>query len=1093
MNLPRLHTATVVPDELVLRLLSRDIALWLGSFHSIPSAELASLTSLAGLPWRMVVAESSDARLVTAAAATHPELSRRRGQIFPVTRNPADLVLPPRSLPLFFLNGRDDAKEPEDSPSGLGQNNRQLRRLAMLNQLVRSVPPAMLLVPAAEDDIEDLLGETVREVRSRIFLVSSVSSQREAARAWIKGQGGPPDVTLIDVGLADLTENLSIRLRAQLPDDQVSVRVRIDKKQIVSRDVTNALPVDAPILDQYVLVNESFLVQPAPEDLTDSQINQFFARTGDERNIDYWRAYGAGLPFERDDGSAKRRLLESLQQVSANGVSSNKILTVPSEPGAGGTTTVRYLAHAAAREGYLTLIARETPFVPRPDELANFMYRVDLAIHDGGTTDAPQNAAESNGGGGLPWLLVFDLSHWRGREDQIAQFLKAMERFARPVVILYVTDPSLGEYTGKHASLFPSPLSHTLSEEEVDRLGRHVNLFLAPKGRAQPLDNWKWFWRENTLRPEPGTLGLGAISPAFWVALEFWLRRHLDLGESIRKWLFSHFKNATYRNQPLGGAVRRAVLLIASLAVEREVLPEPLLPSSPPDEDPLTAQLEEIARLAPALSLTSRQSDRGRSWLISHVPIARHLLSALADDPEQLAELGFAPRINATALRLEVLATLAASKRLGDRRFYEFGTKFAVSIFKLDRGGNQEYARYWRDVLNALFMMPDVFWDGSRLFLHHAAISRRRVATDNALFPDKKPPETLKLLEGAIEDLEFALTLPPGDDKETDLNLLNSLARAYQDLADFLEPDPTAAERVKALREKELDTLERAESLNPSNSHLLETSARSLIARAKRFPADRLRNACLALQRIYLAHSLDTARDRRLPLEDLTAQAYRLLEALESSQLESLRTSNPSLAAVVQAWLLLRGKGDSVDAMTKPPTERLDQAVALLESVPAASRDWPVNRLLYELISARRQFAFEDQLRVLEMLEGTPAMQVQLQLERAILLHQVGNHEGAEREFRDIRHKLKDLDIYITVPKRLAWYRAGGSDEITMCDGKVVPSQFWTRHAMRVTQLGHSIVGFEPLDFGQTSITPGTLLKCRIGFNIRGAYAKEYK
>ena len=130
-----------------------------------------------------------------------------------------------------------------------------------------------------------------------------------------------------------------------------------------------------------------------------------------------------------------------------------------------------------------------------------------------------------------------------------------------------------------------------------------------------------------------------------------------------------------------------------------------------------------------------------------------------------------------------MLAEFAKNEALGQERYRPLALRFAQSIFKLERTGHQEFARYWRDVLNALFGMSEVLWDTSRAFIHHVAISRRRVAVDDDLFADKSESERARLLEEAVGDLEYALSLDKGEDDERDLNILNSLARACQDFA----------------------------------------------------------------------------------------------------------------------------------------------------------------------------------------------------------------------------------------------------------------------------------------------------------------------
>jgi hypothetical protein len=442
-------------------------------------------------------------------------------------------------------------------------------------------------------------------------------------------------------------------------------------------------------------------------------------------------------------------------------------------------------------------------------------------------------------------------------------------------------------------------------------------------------------------------------------------------------------------------------------------------------------------------------------------------------------------------LRLHLLGLVAQSPILAQDRFRQLAIGFAQSILKLGRAGHQEFARYWRDVFNALFAVPDVLWNVSRAFNHHVAISRRRVAVDDQLFPDTSAAERRRLLEDAVADLEYAVSIDGEDDDEGDLNLLNSLARACQDLAKLLESSGGDATRIAALRARELDCLLQAEHLNPSNSFVLETAARSLLVRAKTEPQNAASHACLALQKISVACRLESADERKRRLDGLTERAFEVLVGVSTAELSSLRATNPTVAAMVAAWLLLRGDSSRGDtAIADSPGPNVDAAISELEAIPSKDRDWPLNRLLYDLIALQYPAEFERQLRVVQTLEGTPAMQLQLRLERAILLYQTGAFDRGKREFDDVRFALRDSEAMVDVPLRLAWYFKPGTVDRANCDGRVVrPPPSWNKHAMEVAQLGNTVVVFDPLDFGHQSLPLGNQRKCMVGFNYRGPYA----
>ncbi|MGY0523112.1 hypothetical protein, partial [Pseudomonas aeruginosa] len=67
--------------------------------------------------------------------------------------------------------------------------------------------------------------------------------------------------------------------------------------------------------------------------------------------------------------------------------------------------------------------------------------------------------------------------------------------------------------------------------------------------------------------------------------------------------------------------------------------------------------------------------------------------------------------------------------QLGEIRYRAVGEDFAKSIFKIDPAhGRANFMFFWRSVLKALDNMPAGLKNTSRVFRHHSAISRRRIA-----------------------------------------------------------------------------------------------------------------------------------------------------------------------------------------------------------------------------------------------------------------------------------------------------------------------------------------------------------------------------
>lgn len=1100
MELPRFHIAETVPSDLPERMVLRDAALWIGTLSSAPGPTVSSAVQLSDLPWTMVLVEDSSRDACPAIAATHArQFERLRGHKIPVSAATTGLSFPARSVPIFFLNGREDAVEAEQRPEALGNRSRAFRRDSMFDELIRGGARLLVLLPGAADSLSDLLGDVVEEMRPQIIALAPTAAQEAVLKQWSERRPGPTSVTICRGDLTALAQRIARSIEQRLPTDRLIVRIRDPRDGSArSLDCTDSTSVDSPLFDDFTVLEERHVATVADDALTPEQIDSFFARSGDESSDDYWRPFAAGLPWERDDGAANRKLLSTLASLHVASDADVKTLVVDSEPGAGGTTAARALSLSAARHGYPTLIARIASSQPNPEIVSAFMHAVGkFAQHQWRAEAQPRSESgdsspELDSAAPFPWLIVFDIEHWQGREEQLPRFIQILRKYGHRVVLLLVRDASAPiPLPIRSSRVFNEPLSHQMRESDVQRLGKHINRFLEPVGRSQSLDRWRAFWRDNTLLPEPGTMGVPDHVASFWVALEFWLRKQLNLGESIQRWLHARFLEASYRGKPLSRDARVAVLMIAAMSAERVHLPEQLLPAVGAEQDPLSAQLEEAARFVPALALVKRKTPAGHSWGVAHVPLARHLLEATSEDPSLLQELGIEQAMGPVRLRLHLLGLVARSPAIAQGRFRDLAIRFAQSILKLDRTGHQEFARYWRDVFNALFAVPDVLWNVSRAFNHHVAISRRRVAVDDELFPDKSPSEKLRLLEDAVADLEYAVSIDGGDGDEGDLNLLNSLARACQDLASFLESTGGDSVRIAALRARELDCLQQAEYLNPSNSFVLETAATSLLLRATTEPAHGATHACAALQKISIARRLESAGERKRRLDRLTERAYEVLSRLSQTELSSLRARDPAVAAMVAAWLLLRGDVDRGDAAIADASgANVDAAISELEAIPSKQRDWPLNRLLYDLVAIQHPADFERQLRLLHTLEGTPAMQLQLRLERAILLYQTGAFDRGKREFDEVRLALRESEAIVDVPRRLAWYFKPGTTERANCDGRVVrPPPSWNKHAMEVAQLGNTVVVFDPLDFGHQSLPIGNQRKCMVGFNYRGPYA----
>lgn len=695
----------------------------------------------------------------------------------------------------------------------------------------------------------------------------------------------------------------------------------------------------------------------------------------------------------------------------------------------------------------------------------------------------------------VPWLIVFDVEHWRGRESDLRAFVRDLTRRGRPAVVLAVSPPRLHEELRTVGRNPIAVLTHEISMADALSLGRHLNHFLAPYGRGKTDADWQAFWELH--RPY-----LDTDIAAFWIALEFWLKRHLDLGESIQTWLYRQFKEGEVRGDRgiapgafnLSNALRALILEIAALSIERMPLPESLMSAPPPDQLPYSLQLEDVRTSLPALALVRETSSTIRQWALAHDLLGRYLINSVFDDREMLERLGYSDAKNAVDLRLRLLRRVATNPGLARKPNLPLALEFATNIFKLDETGNLDFMPLWRDVLSVLEDMPDPIWNTSRTFNHHVAISRRRVVVLDQYF-HLTPDEKVQQLEMAIEHLEYALAdLKPGPADEPDLNLFNSLSLAYQNLAGVERERGCSPERLQELRGRAADAARRALASSPGNSYVLETIAKNLLQDCTIDPDRSVENACVALGYIYEAMSLDTSEFRYNSLVKLASSAFQVLQVPRAmGQIERLCRSGNPLGFMAKAFLVL---ASDVPELSPQELERLPSSkIELALDILNGAKDPPngiVLKFRYDLVCACRRFAFGEQLELLDQLEGAVhQLPPQLQLERAILLHQRNRHAHAIKEFKALHGVVRSGDVYVSVPERLRWLLSFDSTQKRIIDARVIDNLGYNSKAKaKVKDLHNAFVPFVPQDFGEKSMPVGRIFKCSISFGPMGPFIR---
>ena len=456
-----------IPAPLLSHLDARDAAIWVLEPFVAEAGSIA-VAELLGLPWRLALSESSDPALVSelerSQDAADP-LVRRRGFVQLVDTNPADVLLPPRCLPIYLLNGRA-AGTPKVGLAAM------TRRLTMLDALRRLKVKELIVVAGGGTALPAELGELWQDgMRTVITFVSDAPGAAAEVEAWRGARPAGTTAAYLPVSAAAFCRDLVARYMSGQAGDRVALRIRNVRGQTSLLDITGVDDPEHPLLANYELLQDGDLRHLQPDDLKIEETEGFFRDAATS-----WRPYAAGMPWQRDE-KAWQGLRALLRRLDREGPEANRIAYVSAESGAGGTTLMRMLAWTAAEEGYPTLVARAAPFTPKALEIASFMTRTIATLPGGGAEAENERRYEA------PWLVVFDAMHWEGHADELRHFLRELEKSGRPTCVLIVTGPYLGlDFLDNRRFVQLAHLSHEVPVEEAVALGQHLNKFLAPHG-----------------------------------------------------------------------------------------------------------------------------------------------------------------------------------------------------------------------------------------------------------------------------------------------------------------------------------------------------------------------------------------------------------------------------------------------------------------------------------------------------------------------------------------------------------------------------------------------------------------------------------
>jgi hypothetical protein len=1055
-------------ENLLAAIDAREIVLWLQD--PLPAIDEDVLLRFLGLPWRAIVSESQDKVLnnaATLASAADP-LVHKRGYIQVVDSDPSRLLLPERSLPIYLLNG-------SDARASRTSFDARLRQMTML-EAVRRAEPKGIVVLCSEQNFPTALQDLWDSgFRSFVTFVSQSGVLRDALRDWVLAS--PETIaTLISTSSANFVSDCLARYESLYPLQRRVLRVRDYRGEFRRTDVTDLDDPQNSILDRYELLEERSLSPLTPSELPRKDFDAFFSSTSGA-----WLAYAAGVPWIKDS-TARDALRNILRKLDSEGAEAGCIAYITSEPGAGGTTLARQLAWEAARDGYPALLARQLPFVPDPLPIANFLTRVNAEMSRsiksedgvGGAVNSERKRRYET-----PWILVFDTLHSQFREGELLKFRKEMKKAGRPVCILVVVGSSMPiDFMGGDSLKQITELNHAIGLEDSQALGKHLNRFLSIYGRGKSVSQWNEFYKEHTVRYLDGIA-------AFWVALSFWLQGHYDLSESIQEWIYKAFKNAG-----LSSHLKKAILRIAALSSERLPLPETLLPAS--EVAWPTSHLLEDARqsLAP-IGLTKVTSDGTKYWAIVHDILARLLLNAVFFDNAERELMALGTADDPEHLRFLLLREIAQDSKLGERDQQTIAEDFATTIFKIDPDhGHGNFLPYWREVLDALDGMPAALRSSNRLFLHHASISRRRIAKLDARLPfAPSGTERISLIQRAINDLKYALdVIEMSSGAETNLNLLNSLANAYLDLADVEADQGSDQQRQAELRKLANDATRRAYTEDPSNSFTVETYIKNLLQLAKAEPENAGSSLVEALGVAFSAISSSEREYRRSQLSSLADRALELL--MRSGIAVSSGPIGSPLDVLLLAWKSLAENVEGkILSFGEFPSENRRSALEVLKN-PVGRDNLQVIQFAYHLTCIEYPLAFAVQLGLVQQLVASNArIPVQLKLEYAVLLYQCDRPHEGDRQFRALRQMWREGEYFVQVPERLQWLWS--ADHKTP---RIVPAVVGSGGAFRTTAqvqaLASAATPFRPEEMSMRSPTPGTKFMCCVSFGHNGPFLR---
>lgn len=1070
-----------VSDNLLSNLESRDAVLWIRSLPKDPSSQNAVIDFLE-LPWQLIISEISDPELVKKLedrASFNDPMTRKRGFIQIIDTDPTRIEFPQRCLPIYLLNGREIFSDSQSFEN-------RLRRMTMLESLRRIGAREILVLSDDVDpvppDLKDLWSSGFR---SYITFASNATDADCILRDWVKKADGITAVNFLHLPSIQIIEDILARYAKTYPEDRRIIRMRDRLGNLHKIDITELDEPERPILQFYSVIEERDITPILEEELLEDDFISFFKNPESS-----WRPYASYLPWFRND-QPKTLLRGCLKKLDIIGSEENCIAYIASESGAGGTTLARMLAWEAARDGYPVLLAKPVSFLPDALPIVNFLHRVltkaeSIIAHDLERSDRSHDVTQNTKKEPVPrryetpWVVVFDTLHWHNRTSDLLHFRNELEKSGRPVCVLIVSGPILG-LPFYNTAIFKeiATLNHAITQEEAQKLGRHLNRFLRCYGKERQDSQWDEFYHAHTTRYLDGVA-------AFWVTLSFWIQGQYDLTESIQQWIYRTFKENVDNE-----IIQKAILEIAALSSERIPLPEALLPESN-GSWPISHLLEDSRASLATLGLMHISANGEKCWALIHDILGRFLINALFYDFPMREKFGFSNAQNTEHLRFLLLRQISQKAVLGERAYRSIGEDFAMSIFKIDPDhGYGNFATIWNEVLDALDHMPQSLRDTSRVFRHHTAVSRRRIAKFDEKYYNVKNEDKINLLNQAVEDINYALQFieyTPGS--EPNFLLFTSLANAYLDLAEVESLEGSPQQRIVELRQLANDATRRVYEENPMDSFVIETYVKNLLTNEPDSKELVIQQCVEALGILFSALNSNDDAYRKPQLGDLADRALNILFQQVPETFQN-REPNSAIDVLINAWMALMERTDYREktALTDIPEANRTRALEIL-SHPTGRGNMQVIRLCYDLICIDHPYAFKDQLELVEQLQATNyRMTPQLKLEYAILLFQNNRAVEGDGIFKSLRRLWHESEHFVQVPERLRWLRTLDGYNLQTVHA-ITGSDVGTRVLALVQEFSQARVPFRPEEFGIRDVKTGLRLACHVSFGHKGPFLR---